>query len=352
MRRRRRRRAAPSFLAVALLVFMNHAIVAEAFVLRHQRPTTSSNGPPPSAAEAAASFRSTSRWLGHRRLSALSESGGDDEHHEPHAPPPPLHLQPQHLAIIPDGNGRWAQRRGLPRAAGHREGAKRAFEVLQACQKLGGVKLVTLYCLSTENWARPPGELTVILGCVEAELRAHLAYAHAHGIRIAVVGQRHRLPASLQRLIARVEAETGHYEGLTVCLALGYGGRADIVQAARQLAAEAASGALRPEEVDEAAFARRLQTGPLFVSGFGDPDLIVRTSGERRLSNFLLFEGAYAELFVAEALWPDFGPEQLRTAVWDYARRRRRYGGLEGKEEGEEEEEGTVQRAAAQPQGL
>jgi undecaprenyl diphosphate synthase len=201
-------------------------------------------------------------------------------------------------------------------------------------------QLVTLYCLSMENWSRPPGEVAVILGCVEASLQANIAWAHAHRVRLAVVGQRSRLPDSLQRLIARAEAETGGYEGFTVCLALSYGGRDDIVQAARQLAAEAAKGEIKAEEIDEALFARRLQTGALLLEGgeekdkegvaVGPPDLVVRTSGERRLSNFMLFEGAYAELYVADALWPDFGPEALVAAVWDYARRQRRYGGVDG----------------------
>lgn len=203
--------------------------------------------------------------------------------------------------------------------------------------------MVTLYCLSTENWRRPAAEIAVILRCVEAGLRANLAYAHANRIRLTVVGQRERLPASLQRLIARAEAETGGYDGLTACLALSYGGRDDIVQAARRLAAEAASGRLRVEEIDEAAFARRLQTGALvgLGPGLGEADLVVRTSGERRLSNFMLFESAYAELYVAEALWPAFGRAELWAAVWDYAGRRRRFGGVGG-DDGEEGEGGSA----------
>ncbi len=149
----------------------------------------------------------------------------------------------------------------------------------------------------------------------------------------------------MQRLVARAEAETRGYDGFTVCLALSYGGRDDIVQAARQLAAEAARGEIRAEEIDEALFARRLQTGALLEElgegVLGAPDLVVRTSGERRLSNFLLFEGAYAELYVAEALWPDFGPEALVGALWDYAGRRRRYGGVVVGVDGEEGDEGA-----------
>jgi len=192
-----------------------------------------------------------------------------------------------------------------------------------------GVRTVTLYCLSTENWSRSQAEVAIILACVESSLRANLDYAHKNRIRLVVIGQMHRLPPSLQALVTRAEAETAGYtqkDGMTVCLALSYGGRDDIVQACRTLANQAATGEIQPEEIDEALFESRLSTHQKGVSR--PPDLVVRTSGEQRWSNFMLFECAYSEFFVSEALWPDFREENLLAALESYGQRRRRFGGV------------------------
>ncbi|GAB5032092.1 undecaprenyl pyrophosphate synthetase [Nannochloropsis oceanica] len=230
------------------------------------------------------------------------------------------------VALVLDGNGRWAQQRGLPRGAGHMEGTQRAFDVLKTCQALG-IRTVTLYCLSTENWSRPQAEIIIILGCIENSLRANLEYAHKNRIRLVVIGQMHRLPLSLQALVTRAEAETAGYtqeDGMTVCLALSYGGRDDIVQACRALAKQVATGEVHPEEIDETLFESRLSTHQKGI--LRPPDLVVRTSGEQRWSNFMLFECAYSEFFVSEALWPDFRQENLLAALESYGRRRRRFG--------------------------
>jgi len=200
-----------------------------------------------------------------------------------------------------------------------------AHPLLQAL----GVRTVTLYCLSTENWSRPPAEVAIILACVESSLLSNLDYAHKNRIRLVVIGQMHRLPPSLQDLVTRAEAETAGYtqkDGMTVCLALSYGGRDDIVRACRALANQAATGEIQPEEIDEASFESRLSTHQKGV--FRPPDLVVRTSGEQRWSNFMLFECAYSEFFVSEALWPDFREENLLAALESYGRRRRRFGGV------------------------
>lgn len=192
-----------------------------------------------------------------------------------------------------------------------------------------GVRIVTLYCLSTENWRRPAAELAIILACVESSLRANLDYAHKNRIRLVVIGQMHRLPSSLQVLVTRAEAETAGYtdeDGMTVCLALSYGGRDDIVQACRALANQAATGEIQPQEIDEALFESRLSTHRKGVSR--PPDLVVRTSGEQRWSNFMLFECAYSEFYVSEALWPAFKEGNLVAALESYGRRRRRFGGV------------------------
>ncbi|KAM3571581.1 hypothetical protein VYU27_006385 [Nannochloropsis oceanica] len=239
---------------------------------------------------------------------------------------PPSVVVPEHLALVLDGNGRWAQQRGLPRGAGHMEGTQRAFDVLKTCQALG-IRTVTLYCLSTENWSRPQAEIIIILGCIENSLRANLEYAHKNRIRLVVIGQMHRLPLSLQALVTRAEAETAGYtqeDGMTVCLALSYGGRDDIVQACRALAKQVATGEVHPEEIDETLFESRLSTHQKGI--LRPPDLVVRTSGEQRWSNFMLFECAYSEFFVSEALWPDFRQENLLAALESYGRRRRRFG--------------------------
>ncbi len=231
-----------------------------------------------------------------------------------------------------------AQQRGLPRGAGHMEGVKRAFEVLKTCQALG-VQTVTLYCLSTENWTRPAAEVALILGCVESSLRANLDYAHKNRIRLVVIGQTPRLPPSLQALVAQAEGETAAYTGMTVCLALSYGGKEDVVQACRALATQAATGELQPSAIDEGVFAAQLS--PHRKGVMHPPDLVVRTSGERRWSNFMLFECAYSELYVADALWPDFGEADLLAALESYGQRSRRFGGLR-MEEAKKGEKTTV----------
>jgi undecaprenyl diphosphate synthase len=227
---------------------------------------------------------------------------------------------PRHVAIIMDGNGRWATARGLPREAGHRRGADAVREVVRAARE-AGLEALTLYAFSAQNWGRPPAEVANLMGLLRAFLvdaRTEMARA---GIRLAVIGDLARLPAAVRAPLALVERATAANRAMTLCLALSYDGRAAILEAARKLAAAAAAGRLDPRALSEATFAEALSTSRL-----PPLDLLIRTSGEQRLSNFLLWEAAYAELYFTEVLWPDFGERQLRAALDDYGRRQRRFG--------------------------
>lgn len=232
------------------------------------------------------------------------------------APPPP----PAHIAIIMDGNGRWAKARGLPRTAGHKRGAEAVRRAVEAAREIG-VGYLTLYAFSSENWKRPTGEVTDLMGLLRLYLRNEVSNLHKNGIRLRVIGDRSRLGPDIVALIEESEAKTANNSALTLTLALSYGGRQELAEAARRIAVEVAAGRLSPEQVDEAAIARNL-----FTHGMPDPDLVIRTSGEKRMSNFLLWQSAYAELVFIDVLWPDFGRAELEAAIRDFHGRERRYG--------------------------
>jgi undecaprenyl diphosphate synthase len=215
-----------------------------------------------------------------------------------------------------DGNGRWAAARGLPVAEGHREGARALRRTVEAAIDLG-IESLAVYAFSTENWARPPDEVESIIELMDETIERELPDLAKQGVRTRFFGRRDRVPADLQEKMGRLESETAHLDRLALWIAFDYGGRAELVDAARSLVAEG----LSPEDVSEDALASRL-----YAPELRDPDLVIRTSGEQRISNFLLWQSAYAELVFDETLWPDFGEERLQAAVEEYARRGRRFG--------------------------
>lgn len=229
---------------------------------------------------------------------------------------------PRHIGIIMDGNGRWAKKRGLPRSAGHKQGAKAFREISAYCQEIG-IAYLTVYAFSTENWSRPQSEVDAIMDLLRdylAELEKHSG--QEEGV-LRFIGDKTQLAPDLQEKIRQVEQRTAGRSGITVNIALNYGGRSEIVAAMRKAAALAAAGELLPEAIDEALVDTLLYTG-------GQPpvDLIIRPSGEQRLSNFLLWQGAYAELVFMDVLWPDFTSRTLDEAIREYQRRSRRFGGI------------------------
>lgn len=228
---------------------------------------------------------------------------------------------PLHVAIVMDGNGRWAQRRGLPRQVGHPKGVDAIRRVVEAAPRQG-VRWLTLYAFSTENWRRPAGEVAEVMRLLKLYVNSDLDKLAREGVRIRILGRREGLPADIAEIVERAEARTAHNDGFFLQVAFNYGGRADLVDAARALAAEAAAGRLDIEAIDEAALAARLSTG-----GLPDPDLVIRTSGEQRLSNFLLWEAAYAEFVFQDVLWPDYNEMHLSSAIEEFQKRERRYGG-------------------------
>jgi undecaprenyl diphosphate synthase len=240
----------------------------------------------------------------------------------------PLHANhprpPVHVAIIMDGNGRWAKARGLPRTAGHKRGAEAVRRTVEAAREMG-VSYLTLYAFSSENWKRPAGEVTDLMGLLRLYLRNEVANLHKNGIRLRVVGDRSRLSRDINALIDESEAKTANNTALTLVLALSYGGRQEIAEAARLLARDVAMGRLDPESIDEDALAARLYTADI-----PDPDLLIRTSGEKRISNFLLWQSAYAEFVFTDVLWPDFDRTHLEDAIRDFHGRERRYGNAPG----------------------
>ena len=231
---------------------------------------------------------------------------------------------PRHIAIIMDGNGRWAQARGLPRIAGHRRGAEALRRTLIAASELG-IPYLTLFGFSSENWKRPLDEVDDLMGLLRHYLRGEIAELHRNGVRLRVIGETSRLSADLVTLIANAEALTRDNRGINLTVALSYGGRAEIVAATRAIAVKVAEGSLNIEAVDEALIA-----GHLFTADLPDPDLLIRTSGEQRISNFMLWQCAYAELVFTKTLWPDFGRSDLEEAIADYCGRERRYGASVG----------------------
>ena len=232
------------------------------------------------------------------------------------APPPP-----RHIAIIMDGNGRWASARGLPRVAGHRRGADAVRETVRGCVALG-IDYLTLYAFSSENWKRPADEVQDLMALLRLYLRRELDELAEAGVRLRVIGERGALDSGIRALIDIAESRTSGNAALLLTVALNYGARNEIVSAVREIAREVGAGRIDPESVDSALFAAHLQTG-----GMPDPDLVIRTSGEHRLSNFLLWQCAYAELVFTPVMWPDFDRPALEGAIDEFRRRERRYGG-------------------------
>jgi undecaprenyl diphosphate synthase len=231
---------------------------------------------------------------------------------------------PSHVAIIMDGNGRWAAARGLPRLAGHRAGVQAVRRTIQAAIEQG-VGWLTLYAFSSENWRRPPEEVSDLTGLLRHFIKHELAELAREGVRVRIIGDRGRFDRDIQAELARAEVSTAGNTRLNLTVALSYGARGEIVAAARAMAAAIAAGTLDPQEIDEERFGCLLST-----AGIPDPDLILRTSGEQRLSNFLLWQSAYAELVFTDVLWPDFGAAEFAEALAEYARRERRFGARPG----------------------
>lgn len=227
---------------------------------------------------------------------------------------------PRHIAVIMDGNGRWAQRRGLPRYAGHPVGVEAVRRIVEACVERG-IAMLTLFAFSSENWQRPQKEVSLIMNLFIRSLRKEARRLHRNGVKLRVIGNRAAFSAKLQQRIAEVESLTGDNTGLVLQVAANYGGRWDIAQAARQLAEKVQSGELTPDQVDESALA-----GALTSAELPEPDLFIRTGGEKRLSNFLIWQCAYTELYFTDILWPDFDRTALDLALQDYAKRQRRFG--------------------------
>src|SRR5688500_8486137 len=227
---------------------------------------------------------------------------------------------PRHVAIIMDGNGRWAQRRGLPRIEGHRKGATSVREVVRAARSVG-LRALTLYAFSAQNWHRPPQEVAALMQLLRDYVIEERAEIMDNGIRLIAIGDVDKLPDFVRDPLEALMRDSAANRAMTLCLALSYGGRESIVSTARALAELAARGALKPEDVNEERFSSMLQTG-----GMPQLDLLVRTSGEVRLSNFLLWEAAYAELYFSETLWPEFGKEEFLRALESYRGRERRFG--------------------------
>ena len=230
--------------------------------------------------------------------------------------------EPNHVAIIMDGNGRWAKARGLPRVAGHRRGADAVRRVVRGAGELG-IPILTLFAFSTENWTRPADEVSDLMGLLRHYLRSELEELRKNGARLRVIGNREGLAPDIVRDIAEAEQVTRGNNRIDVNICVNYGARDEIVRAARNLAQRAAAGELAAGDIDESSFERELLT-----AGVPDPDLLIRTSGEQRISNFLLWQCAYAELVFVDTLWPDFGKEHLEQAVAEFRRRERRYGGV------------------------
>ncbi|HVS38497.1 MAG TPA: isoprenyl transferase [Gemmataceae bacterium] len=229
---------------------------------------------------------------------------------------------PQHIAVIMDGNGRWAQQRGLPRIEGHARGAASVRTIVEECRRLG-VGHLTLYCLSSENWKRPKNELDFLMVLLEKYLVEERREILEQNIRFGVIGRREELPEPVLREIDESVLLSRNNTGMSLWLAINYGGRTELIDAVRKLAHEVHDGRLHPEAIDEAAV-----SGALYTAGTPDPDLLIRTAGEMRISNFLLWQISYAELWVTPLCWPDFDRDTLHQALRDYAARERRFGGL------------------------
>ena len=229
-------------------------------------------------------------------------------------------LIPKHLAIIMDGNGRWAEQRRLPRIMGHRKGVETVQSIVDECLELG-IGYLTLYAFSSENWGRPRDEVEALMGLLGSFLKKELSQLHGRGIRLLAIGELERLPDPIAKILRDVMQQTAGNDRMVLTLALSYGSRDELRRAVRRIAEDAAAGRITPEEVTEERIEAALDTRSL-----PDPDLLIRTSGEMRISNFLLWQAAYTELYFTETLWPDFSAEQLHSALKEYSHRQRRFG--------------------------
>ena len=229
---------------------------------------------------------------------------------------------PVHVAIIMDGNGRWAKKRGLPRTAGHAQGARVVEQILEDADHMG-IRYLTVYAFSTENWSRPDSEVKALMNLLRTYMKTSLAKCARNNVRIRVIGDKSRLDSDLQASIANLEKETASNTGIGFQIALNYGSRDEIVRAVRKAAQKVKDSGLNPEDITEAMISDELDT-----AGIPDPDLLIRTGGEQRISNFLLWQTAYSELYFCDAAWPDFNKAELEKAVDAFNNRERRYGGL------------------------
>ena len=230
------------------------------------------------------------------------------------------HIPPRHVAIIMDGNGRWAQKRGLPRLAGHRKGAETLQNIVRASGELG-IKYVTVYAFSTENWQRDPSEVSGLMDLLRQYLKSEFKEIQENGVRIIFIGERDMLDADIVEQMYKIEHDTSNNDRLTLCIALSYGSRQEIVRATQKIAAHAQKGDINLEDIDIKMF-----SSMLYTKDVPDPDLVIRTSGEQRLSNYLLWQLAYAELAFTPTLWPDFNKQELEKIITDFSKRERRYG--------------------------
>jgi undecaprenyl diphosphate synthase len=238
-----------------------------------------------------------------------------------------LQYPPRHVAIIMDGNGRWATNHGRPRFAGHRAGVKAARTVVEDCAE-AGVEVLTLFAFSSENWSRPAKEVNALMRLFVEVLQREVDALHENGIRLKFIGDRQQLPTILQKRMQDAEAKTAANTGMSLILAVAFGGRWDITQALQRIAEKVKSGDLDVSEVDESVIARHMS-----LSGYDEPDLLIRTGGERRVSNFLLWDFAYTEIFFTDTLWPDFMAEKLEEAFEFFGQRERRFGRVDGQME-------------------
>lgn len=229
---------------------------------------------------------------------------------------------PDHIAIIMDGNGRWARRRGMTRTSGHRKGVEAVQRTVEAAGELG-VKVLTLFGFSTENWSRPENEVNDLMGLLKHYLKSKTAELHKNNVKVTMIGDRSRMPKDIISLIENAEKLTKKNDGLRVQVALSYSGRFDILQSVQTIARKVSEGELAPDEITEFTINSHLQTHDVI-----EPDLLIRTSGEQRISNFLLWQCAYTELFFSDTLWPDFGKNDLLKAIASYSQRERRFGNV------------------------
>lgn len=229
---------------------------------------------------------------------------------------------PQHIAIIMDGNGRWAKKRGMPRTYGHKKGAETVRLVVEECAK-SGIKYLTLFGFSTENWSRPTEEVSELMGLIRYYIKSNAAELHKNGIRLRIIGERHRLEDDVIKIIESVEELTAQNTRLTLTIAFSYGARQELLCAVQKIAHKVALGEIEPENISMDNISSNLMTADI-----PDPDLLIRTSGELRISNFLLWQIAYAELVFVDTLWPDFGRTEIDYAIAEFNRRERRYGSV------------------------